>query len=80
MSTTRSVTVTGMTCVHCVAAVRSEIVGLDGVEQVDVDLDSGRVTITSSTDIADDALAAAVDEAGYAVSYTHLTLPTIYSV
>lgn len=68
MSTTRSVTVTGMTCDHCVAAVRSEIVGLDGVEQVDVDLDSGRVTITSSTDIADDALAAAVDEAGYEIA------------
>lgn len=68
MSTTRTVTVTGMTCDHCVAAVRSEIGGIDGVEQVDVDLASGRVTITSTTDIGDEALAEAVDEAGYEIA------------
>ena len=68
MSTTRTVTVTGMTCDHCVAAVRSEIGGIEGVEQVDVDLDSGRVTITSTFEVGDDALAAAVDEAGYEIA------------
>lgn len=68
MSTTRTVTVTGMTCDHCVAAVRSEIGGIDGVEQVDVDLATGQVTITSAADIGDDTLAAAVDEAGYEIA------------
>lgn len=68
MSTTRTVTVTGMTCDHCVAAVRSEIGGIEGVEQVDVDLESGRVTITSASEVGDEALAEAVDEAGYEIT------------
>lgn len=68
MSFTRTLTVTGMTCEHCVAAVRSEIGALDGVEQVDVDLVSGAVTVTSSIEVADDDLTAAVDEAGYEVT------------
>lgn len=68
MSTTRTVTVVGMTCDHCVAAVRSEIGGIEGVEQVDVELDSGRVTITSAAEIGDQALAEAVDEAGYEIA------------
>ncbi len=67
MSFTRTVTVTGMTCEHCVAAVRTEIGALDGVEQVDVDLGSGAVTVTSSIELADADLTAAVDEAGYEV-------------
>ncbi len=68
MSTTRTVTVTGMTCDHCVAAVRSEIGGIEGVEQVDVDLESGRVTITSASEVGDEALAEAVGEAGYEIT------------
>lgn len=68
MSFIRTLTVTGMTCEHCVAAVRSEIGALDGVEQVDVDLVSGAVTVTSSIEVADDDLTAAVDEAGYEVT------------
>ena len=68
MSFSRTITVTGMTCDHCVAAVRSEIGALDGVEQVDVDLGSGAVTVTSSSELADADLTAAVDEAGYEVT------------
>lgn len=62
------VTVAGMTCAHCVAAVTEEIGKLDGVADVDVDLASGRVEITSSGPIDHNALVAAVDEAGYAVA------------
>lgn len=62
-----TVTVEGMTCGHCVAAVRQEVGALPGVTAIDVDLVTGAVTIDSDTDLAPDAVAAAVDEAGYAV-------------
>lgn len=61
------VTVQGMTCGHCVAAVREEISAVPGVTDVDVDLDSGRVAIRSSDPVELDAVAAAVAEAGYEV-------------
>lgn len=67
-STTTTYTVTGMTCGHCVAAVTEEVATLDGVVGVDVDLASGQMTVTSSRPVDDDAITAAVDEAGYAVS------------
>ncbi|WP_029538706.1 MULTISPECIES: heavy-metal-associated domain-containing protein [unclassified Rhodococcus (in: high G+C Gram-positive bacteria)] len=64
MSTT-TVTVTGMTCGHCVSSVREEIGSIPGVTGVDVDLASGRVDIDSAAPIEQAALARAVDEAGY---------------
>jgi copper chaperone len=68
MSQTTTVTVTGMTCGHCVASVREELEELAGVTDVDVTLDSGQVVITSETPLDAADIAAAVDEAGYAVA------------
>ncbi|CAN7233292.1 heavy-metal-associated domain-containing protein [Knoellia sp. LjRoot47] len=62
---TQTFTVTGMTCGHCVASVTEEVTELPGVEDVAVDLETGSVTITSSTPLEDDAVRAAVEEAGY---------------
>ncbi|MBF6436955.1 heavy-metal-associated domain-containing protein [Nocardia cyriacigeorgica] len=60
--------VTGMTCGHCVSSVKSEIGKIDGVTSVDVDLASGRVSVDSAAPLADADVAAAVDEAGYAIA------------
>ena len=57
--------VTGMTCGHCVASVREEVAKLAGVESVEVDLQSGLLSIASSRALSDDEVIAAVDEAGY---------------
>ncbi len=65
--TTATYTVSGMTCGHCVSAVTSELEQLDGVTDVQVDLASGRVTVTSGAPLDDAAVTAAVDEAGYLV-------------
>ena len=46
--TTQTYTVTGMTCGHCAASVTEEISELAGVENVDVVVDTGAVTVTSS--------------------------------
>jgi copper ion binding protein len=61
-------TVTGMTCGHCVKAVTEEVSAIEGVASVDVDLESGTVTITAAVDPTRDQVAAAVDEAGYALA------------
>lgn len=64
---TRTYIVTGMTCGHCVASVTEEISELEGVDAVDVDLASGRATVTGE-DVSDDAVRAAVREAGYDIA------------
>jgi copper ion binding protein len=61
-------TVTGMTCEHCVNAVSEELGRLDGVSDVQVDLPTGAVTVTSDRELDPEAVRAAVDEAGYAVA------------
>ena len=66
MSEDRTFTVTGMTCGHCKSAVTTEVLQVEGVRAVDVDLDSGTLTVRGSAD--DDAIRKAVDEAGYAVA------------
>jgi copper chaperone CopZ len=63
----REYTVDGMTCSHCVLSVREEVSEVPGVSAVDVDLASGRMTVTGH-DISDDAVRAAVAEAGYEVA------------
>ena len=68
MSQTTTYTVTGMTCSHCVASVTEEVEEIPGVEDVAVDLPTGSVTITSAEPLADDAVRAAVEEAGYKVA------------
>ena len=68
MTTTRTYTVTGMTCGHCVSAVEQELGGLDAVTAVAVDLVPGgasTVTVTSERPLADEEVREAVDEAGY---------------
>jgi len=66
--TTTTYDVQGMTCGHCVSAVTEELTALSGVTAVDVDLDAAgtsKVTVTSEQPLDDDAVRAAVDEAGY---------------
>ncbi|MGH9185004.1 MAG: heavy-metal-associated domain-containing protein [Acidimicrobiales bacterium] len=63
--TTTTYTVKGMSCQHCVDAVTGELSKLDGVTAVDVALENGTVTITSDAPLDDDAVLAAINEAGY---------------
>jgi len=60
--------VSGMTCEHCVASVKQEVSKIDGVDAVDVDLSSGLVTVESASALDAEAVAAAIDEAGYELS------------
>lgn len=62
---TKTYTVEGMTCGHCVSSVSAELARIPGVSDVQVDLASGAVTLTSQQPVDDAAVRAAVDEAGY---------------
>lgn len=66
--TTTTIALTGLTCDHCVQAVTTELGTVPGVIEVQVDLVAGgtsTVQIASSEPLDPDAVAAAIDEAGY---------------
>ena len=64
---TLTLSVPGMTCGHCEAAVKQEVGALAGVAAVTVDLDSKDVVVTGS-ELDRDAIVAAIDEAGFDVA------------
>ena len=61
-------TVTGMSCDHCVQAVKTEVGKVAGVGSVDVDLAAGQVTVRSDGPVEAAAVRAAVEEAGFEFS------------
>ncbi|MGH3367600.1 MAG: heavy-metal-associated domain-containing protein [Nocardioidaceae bacterium] len=65
MSETHQYTVTGMTCGHCVSSVTEEVQEIHGVQHVDVVLETGALTVTSSRALDPDAVRLAVEVAGY---------------
>lgn len=78
MSTTTTYAVSGMTCGHCVNAVTEELQSLPGVREVSVDLTAGgtsSVRVVSDSPLPEDAVRAAVDEAGYELRPEGTTSP-----
>jgi copper chaperone CopZ len=68
MSVTSQYVVSGMHCGHCVSSITEEVSAVSGVTDVEVDLDSGRLTVVSDTEIPVQTIEAAVDEAGYSLA------------
>ena len=65
---TETYTVTGMTCDHCSRSVNAEVSAVAGVTTVDVDLATGKVTVTSEQPVSTDKVREAVEEAGYTLA------------
>lgn len=63
---TKTYYVEGMTCEHCAASVTEEINEVPGTQGVDVDVASGRVTV-SGIGFSDSQIESAVAEAGFSV-------------
>lgn len=61
------VEVVGMSCNNCVNHVTAELMELPNVSAVEVELNSGRVRITTTGEVTDAELRNAIDEAGYDV-------------
>ncbi|TDC50788.1 copper chaperone [Actinomadura sp. KC345] len=62
--------VIGMSCGHCASFVTEEIERIPGVTAVAIDVDSGRVSVTSDRDLSLTTVRAAVEEAGYELAAT----------
>ncbi len=65
MSHTSTYTVAGLHCSGCVASVSEEVREIPGVKDVDLVLETGALTITTAEPVDEDAVKAAVAEAGY---------------
>ena len=63
--TTKTFLVPGMTCGHCTGAVTDELSKINGVTNIDVDLDSKKVTIESEAVVEWQVIVDAIDEAGF---------------
>ncbi|MEA3292550.1 MAG: cation transporter [Pseudomonadota bacterium] len=66
MSETRTFSIEGMKCGHCVASATKALEAVPGVEGVKVTLDPQQAVVTGKADPA--AVIKAVKEAGYAAS------------
>ena len=64
--TTRTFDVPGISCGHCKSAIEGALDGLDGVETATVDIDAKTVSVRGTA--SDEAVTAAIDEAGYEVA------------
>ncbi len=68
--TQKTLSITGMSCGHCVEHVKTALEGIDGVDSAEVSLDANSATINASVDVLDDALTDAVKAAGYDATVT----------
>jgi copper chaperone CopZ len=57
--------VTGMSCGHCEGSVSGEISQIPGVSSVKAVASTGELTVVSEAPLDDEAVRAAVDEAGF---------------
>ena len=57
--------VSGMSCGHCEGAVSGELSELPGVSSVKAGASTGEVTVVSAAALDEEAVRAAVDEAGF---------------
>ena len=64
----KTISIEGMTCNHCVAHVKEALEGLEGVTSVKVKLDKKCASIESKSEVKDEAIKSAIEEAGYNVA------------
>jgi len=63
----KKILVEGMSCGHCVNHVKEALTELNGVTNVEVNLDSKSAVIETSVDVKDEEIKFAVEDAGYDV-------------
>ncbi len=63
----KNITVKGMHCPKCQSAVTEAMNGLDGISNVDVNLESGLVTFTEEKPVSEDQIKEAIEKIGFDV-------------
>ena len=64
---TKMVKVNGMMCMHCVAHVKAALEALPQVDAAEVSLEDKQATLHLNAEVSDEAVRAAVEQAGYTV-------------
>ncbi len=59
--------VPGMSCQHCELAIKSELLKVDGVYNVDVNLETKTVKVDHDAVVSTMAMRRAIEEAGYEI-------------
>ena len=62
-----TIKVKGMSCQHCVMSIKKALSQLEGIRNVDVDLQKGEVRLENSRGIEAKVIEKAIEEAGYEV-------------
>ncbi len=63
----KNMTIEGMMCPHCEAAVKKALEAIEGVASAEVSHEAGSAKVSFSADVADEVLTKAVTDAGYEV-------------
>lgn len=62
---TKILTINGMMCAHCQTRVEKALSSVPGVDKVEVDLAKKQAALTLSSNVEEETLKAAVEDAGY---------------
>jgi copper chaperone CopZ len=60
--------VKGMTCSGCMGKVTNAVTSVEGVDDVDIDIATGEVTVISDASVDADLVRTAITKAGYEVA------------
>lgn len=66
--TEKTFNVPDVSCEHCVTAIQGELGKINGVDRVNVDIDSKLVTVRHNGQVSDEQIVAGLDEAGYDIA------------
>jgi len=61
----KTITIKGMSCLHCVKAIIKTLSSIDGIENVKVDLETGTASFDESHPVAMDVIKEQIEETGY---------------
>lgn len=62
-----TIKIKGMSCQHCVMAVTKALGGMDGIENVRVDLEKGEATFTEAKPVDRNRISEGIKKAGFEV-------------
>ena len=68
MTTTKTLIVSGMSCMHCAARVKKALTSVKGVKAVEIELSGGICTVTLKKDVPNEELKSAVENIGFGVT------------
>lgn len=63
----KEININGMSCGHCVKHVTNALNEVEGITQVNVELETNKAIIEAAESVTDEQIIAAIDDAGYEV-------------